>query len=170
MEQGQFPKPAFHCGCTTIHDPTCAPSGLHALYLWQTIPGKMSWLMTEEKAGELAELILQRWRQECPNLTGERILGRYIYYLSKWKNTQPNSGGVAYSYGQYYDQRPLPGYSDYRTPIRGLYHASASSHPGGGVRFGPAHNAAKIIFGDLGIKPWWNQELTPAMPLVARPR
>ena len=171
IEQGRFPtKPAFHCGCTTLHDPSCAPPGSHTLYLWQTIPGEMSRLMTEEEAGEWAEVILQRWREDCSNLTDERILARYIYYLTKWKTTQTNSGGVTYSHGQYYDRRPLPGFSDYRTPIQGLYHASASSHPGGGVRFGPAHNASKIIFDDLGIAPWWSQELTPGMPLVARPR
>ncbi len=167
--QGRFPTPAFHCGCTTLHDPSCAPPGSHTLYLWQTIPGEMSRLMTEEKASEHAEQVLRRWREQCPNLTNERILGRYIYNLTKWKNAQTNSGGVAYSYGQYYDRRPLAGYSDYRTPITGLYHASASSHPGGGVRFGPAHNAAKIIFDDLGIAPWWSQELRPGMPLVAQP-
>jgi len=28
--------------------------------------------------------------------------------------------------------RPAPGFSDHRSPIRGLYHCSAGSHPGGG--------------------------------------
>ena len=29
--------------------------------------------------------------------------------------------------------RPLPGYADYRTPIKGLYMCGAATHPGGGV-------------------------------------
>jgi phytoene dehydrogenase-like protein len=29
--------------------------------------------------------------------------------------------------------RPAPGYADYRTPIRGLYHGSSATHAGGGV-------------------------------------
>jgi phytoene dehydrogenase-like protein len=167
---GRFPaKPAFHCGCTTIHDPSCAPPGLHTLYLWQTIPGEMSWRMREERAAEMAEPVLRLWREHSPNLTDEKILGRYIYYLTKWKNTQTNSGGVTYSHDQYYNRRPLPGFSDYHTPIKGLYHASASSHPGGGVRFGPAYNASQTIFADLGLSPWWNRELIPGTPLVSSP-
>ena len=29
--------------------------------------------------------------------------------------------------------RPVPGYADYRTPVRGLYLCGAATHPGGGV-------------------------------------
>ena len=31
--------------------------------------------------------------------------------------------------------RPVPGYAHHRTPLRGLYLASAGTHPGGGVRY-----------------------------------
>ena len=29
--------------------------------------------------------------------------------------------------------RPVPGYANYRTPVRGLYLCGAAAHPGGGV-------------------------------------
>jgi len=41
--------------------------------------------------------------------------------------------------------RPLPGYADYRTPIRGLYLCGAATHPGGGVMGACGHNAAREI-------------------------
>ncbi len=52
-----------------------------------------------------------------------------------------------------YDARPLPGWGNYRTPIEGLYHGSASSYPGGQVTGVPGVNAALRILADLGVKP-----------------
>jgi phytoene dehydrogenase-like protein len=46
--------------------------------------------------------------------------------------------------------RPLPGYAQYRTPIRGLYLCGSSAHPGGGVMGAPGYNAAREILRDLG--------------------
>src|SRR5581483_10028079 len=45
--------------------------------------------------------------------------------------------------------RPIPGYAQYRTPIRGLYLCGSSTHPGGGVMGAPGANAAAKILGDL---------------------
>jgi phytoene dehydrogenase-like protein len=40
--------------------------------------------------------------------------------------------GGEISLDQLFHLRPAPGYADYRTPIRGLYNASSSTHGGGG--------------------------------------
>ncbi len=44
--------------------------------------------------------------------------------------------------------RPVPGYADYRTPIRGLYMCGAATHPGGGVMGACGYNAAREILWD----------------------
>jgi phytoene dehydrogenase-like protein len=49
---------------------------------------------------------------------------------------------------QLFFQRPAPHYSDYRSPIRGLYQCGSSTHPGGGVSGIPGHNAAREILRD----------------------
>lgn len=49
---------------------------------------------------------------------------------------------------QLFFQRPAPGYSDYRSPVTGLYQCGASTHPGGGVSAIPGHKAAREILRD----------------------
>ncbi len=49
---------------------------------------------------------------------------------------------------QLFFQRPAPHYSDYRSPVRGLYQCGSSTHPGGGVSGIPGHNAAREILND----------------------
>jgi phytoene dehydrogenase-like protein len=50
---------------------------------------------------------------------------------------------------QLFFQRPISGYADYRTPIKGLYVCGSSTHPGGGVSGIPGHNAAREILRDI---------------------
>jgi phytoene dehydrogenase-like protein len=44
--------------------------------------------------------------------------------------------------------RPVPGWAQYRTPVRGLYLCGAGTHPGGGVTGAPGYNAAQRILKD----------------------
>ena len=46
--------------------------------------------------------------------------------------------------------RPVPGWAQYRSPVRGLYTCGSSNHPGGGVMGAPGANAAREILRDLG--------------------
>jgi len=44
--------------------------------------------------------------------------------------------------------RPVPGWSQYRMPIHGLYLCGAGAHPGGGVTGAPGRNAARQVLRD----------------------
>ena len=46
--------------------------------------------------------------------------------------------------------RPLAGFSDYRSPIAGLYNCGSSTWPGGTVTGAPGHNTSWRIRADLG--------------------
>jgi phytoene dehydrogenase-like protein len=46
---------------------------------------------------------------------------------------------------QLYFLRPVRGYADYRTPVRGLYLCGAGTHPGGGVTGANGRNAAAVM-------------------------
>jgi len=45
--------------------------------------------------------------------------------------------------------RPIPGYAQYKTPIKNLYMCGSSTHPGGGVMGAPGANAAREILRDM---------------------
>ena len=46
--------------------------------------------------------------------------------------------------------RPVPGYAQYRSPIRDLWMCGSSTHPGGGVMGAPGRNAAAEILRSIG--------------------
>ena len=47
--------------------------------------------------------------------------------------------------------RPVPGYAQYRTPLKYMYMCSSSTHPGGGVMGAPGANAAREVLIDMNI-------------------
>lgn len=49
---------------------------------------------------------------------------------------------------QLFFMRPVPGYADYRAPVKNLYQCGASTHPGGAVSAVNGHNAAREILAD----------------------
>ncbi len=51
----------------------------------------------------------------------------------------------AMSLHQLFFNRPVPGFADYRTPIRGLYLCGSAAHPGGGVMGAAGRNTAREI-------------------------
>ena len=51
---------------------------------------------------------------------------------------------------QLFFRRPVPGFADHTSPVRGLFLCSASNHPGGGVTGVPGYNAARVVLKKLG--------------------
>ncbi|CAH9088627.1 unnamed protein product [Cuscuta epithymum] len=45
--------------------------------------------------------------------------------------------------------RPVKGWSNYRTPLQGLYLCGSGAHPGGGVMAAPGRNAARVVIEDF---------------------
>ena len=62
-------------------------------------------------------------------------------------------GGNPHHYDLSLDQmffsRPAHKYSDYSSPLKGLFLCGASAHPGGAVTGVPGYNAAKVVASSL---------------------
>ncbi|MBV8354518.1 MAG: NAD(P)/FAD-dependent oxidoreductase, partial [Candidatus Eremiobacteraeota bacterium] len=56
------------------------------------------------------------------------------------------------SLDQIFSARPVLGFAQYRSPLKGLYMCGAGTHPGGGVTGCPGHNAAHVVLRDLKLR------------------
>jgi beta-carotene ketolase (CrtO type) len=143
--------------CPSIADPTRAPAGYHTLKLEGNLPyalkeGPQHWDNIKEK---VAATVFDNFRKFCPNLTADKILGQFIQSPIDIERMNPAMwrGSVhAFASGaaQSGDMRPVPGWSEYRMPIPGLYQTGACTAPGGSVRGQPGRNAAIVILNDHG--------------------
>ena len=53
---------------------------------------------------------------------------------------------------QWWDQRPVKGFSGYQTPLENLYMCGSAAHPGPGVTCIPGFNAANKVLKDMGME------------------
>jgi phytoene dehydrogenase-like protein len=156
--------PNLFIGNQSIDDPTRAPAGKHTLYLGNVcepsfLKDGKSW---EDVAEEVADRQFNELCKYSSNLKSI-VLKRYIDHPGKMGIRDPNMrfGDIfvgRMSIDQSMVNRPFPGYSNYKTPIKGLYMSGPFCHPGGGVSGAPGYNCAKIVYKDLNIK--WPYELT----------
>lgn len=150
--------------CTSAHDRLQAAEGpfgpLHTLRWEAPAPYNLvdeDWDRFKES---YADRCLEVWREFAPNLASAKVLTKFVYSprdverrLSTMRRGSINHG--AYLPGQLGQQRPHKSCSGYRTPVRGLYVAGASAHPGGMITLGPGYNAARAVVEDLGASVWW---------------
>ena len=142
----------------TLHDPSRAPEGKHTIYIYHYEPynlkdgGPARW--DEIKEG-IAERILRAVSEHIANLGRDNILGMNIMSPLDIERYNPSMQAgdilhIASFITQSYANRPLPGWGQYRTPVKNLYMCGASTHPGGGVT-GGGRAAALAIMEDLDI-------------------
>lgn len=155
--------PRLFASCPSLFDASQAPAGQHSAFCLAPAPyhlrdgGADAWDM---HAPEFARRCLAAWREVAPNMGDDNILA--MRTLSprdiprKFKNMR--EGGV-FGGRMTQDQldafRPLPELADFRTPIKALYLAGASQHPGGGILGACGAIAAEAVTEDLHMQPWW---------------
>jgi phytoene dehydrogenase-like protein len=148
----------------TLFDPSQAPAGKHTAVVWQYAPygvapeGPEGWRRIRE---EYAAHLLELWRAYAPNITRDRILGMKIQDPTDTERHNDNMvNGVDVVGDMTPDQmgyfRPFAGWSNYRSPLEGLYMCGGYCHPGGGVHAGAGHNAATAIAEDFKLEKWWD--------------
>ena len=164
-EEGRIPDKLFFNGTTpTVFDPSQAPPGKHTAFMWQMVPyslaegGAGRW---REIQDELLDALHDRWAEFAPNLKKPGVVvNRFCQtpldieaHIATMVRGDQLVGHLADE--QFYDRRPLPELSGYRTPIGGLFLCGGCCHPGGNITGGPGYNSAKVIAEDLGMQPWW---------------
>jgi phytoene dehydrogenase-like protein len=136
----------------TVFDRTLCPEGYHVMSLFtQWVPHEWAAEPRREELEAYADRVIDGYAELAPNLKGA-ILHRQVLGPYDMQQELGLVGGNIFhgelSPDQLFHMRPVPGYADYRTPIRGLYQASSATHAGGGVCAIPARNCVREILRD----------------------
>jgi len=143
---------------STLDDSLSAPgahvASLFCQHVMPELPDGASWRDHREA---VADLMIDTVEQYAPGFKAS-ILGRQALSPLDLEETFGLTGGDifhgALSLDQLFWARPMIGYADYRSPVKGLYHCGSGAHPGGGVTGAPGHNAAHAIVRDLRRRRW----------------
>ena len=153
---GVLPEhPALVLGQMNVADPTRSPAPTHTVWAYTKIPqrvvGDAAGNITGEWNPGEVDAFVRRMEAEMERHApgfGDLIEARHVLAPADFESRDENLVGGAVNGGtaklhQQLVFRPTPGLGRTETPIRGLYLASASAHPGGGVHGGPGANAAR---------------------------
>ena len=158
-------RPFLLVGQMTTADPTRSPTGTESMWAYTHVPQH-----TVGDAGDegvrgtwdhsdlerFADRMQARIERLAPGF-GTRVLARRVLGPHELEARDANLVGGAINGGtaQLHQQlvlRPVPGLGRAETGIGGLYLASASAHPGGGVHGAPGMNAARAALAHARLR------------------
>lgn len=145
-------EPILEMTLPTSVDTTIAPEGRHLMSIFvQYAPYRLAEGGWDDIKEAFADRCIDLVARYAPNVPGA-ILHRQVLSPLDLERTFGLTGGNimqgAMTLGQLFCLRPVMGWADHRTPIKGLYLCGAASHPGGGVMGAPGRNAAAEILRD----------------------
>ena len=146
-------QPYLDITIPSLSDRSLAPEGAHVMSIHvQYAPYKLKqgdWISRKE---EFADAIVDALTAYAPDLKQLIIQRQIITPLDLEQRYGLAGGHPAHgeqSLDQFFMFRPLIGWAQYRTPIKGLYLCGAGTHPGGEITGQCGANAAREIIKDL---------------------
>ncbi|MED6170465.1 hypothetical protein PIB30_031240 [Stylosanthes scabra] len=148
-------RPVIEMTIPSTLDKTISPPGMHVINLFvQYTPYKPldgDWQDHEYR---------ESFAQKCFKLIDEYAPGFSTSVIGYDMLTPPDlereiglTGGNIFHGAMGLDSlflmRPVKGWSNYKTPLKGLYLCGSGAHPGGGVMGAPGRNAAHLVLQDL---------------------
>ncbi|HEY3244462.1 MAG TPA: NAD(P)/FAD-dependent oxidoreductase [Phycisphaerae bacterium] len=170
-------EPVLECTLPSVVDETVCPPGRHLMNMFvQYAPyrltedsgfrvqgsgtpspaqgegwgegGSADWDRIKDAFADRCLEVLARY---APNVK-KAIIARQVLSPLDLEREFGLTGGNIFQGAMTLDQllfmRPVPGWSHYRTPIKGLYLCGAAAHPGGGVMGACGYNAAHQVLKD----------------------
>jgi phytoene dehydrogenase-like protein len=144
---GEIPEELWvDCVVSSNADGSLAPPGKHILTCFvQYVPYKPREGNWDEKRGLLGDRVVKKIAEYAPNVPNAIVARQVLTPLDLERTYGLTEGNIFHGdlrLEQLFFMRPVAGWAQYRTPIRGLYLCGAGAHPGGGVTGAPGHNAA----------------------------
>src|SRR6266566_1333828 len=144
--------PILECTIPSVVDTTVAPSGKHVMsFFVQYAPYQLRDTTWDAVKDQFADRCFDILDEYAPNFKRAVIDRQVLSPLDLERRFGLTGGNIfqgAMTLSQLFFLRPLPGYADYRTPIKGLYLCGSATHPGGGVMGACGYNAAREILRD----------------------
>jgi phytoene dehydrogenase-like protein len=146
-------RPFMECIIPTTIDPSMAPPGKHVMsifvqYASYNMPTHGN---RDQQRQAFGNAVIDTLAEFAPNIK-ELILHKQV--LTPWdieQQTGLTEGNIfqgELTLDQLFFMRPVPGWANYRTPIRNYYQCGSGTHPGGGITSGPGRLAALEILKD----------------------
>jgi phytoene dehydrogenase-like protein len=144
---GEIPEELWvDCVIASNADDSLAPPGTHIMTCFvQYVPYLLRKGTWDENREVLGDRVIRKIAEHAPNVPGSMIARHVLTPLDLERTYGLTEGNIFHgdlTLEQLFFMRPVPGWSQYRTPIDGLYLCGAGTHPGGGVTGAPGHNAA----------------------------
>ena len=149
-------RPYIDIVIPSLTDPSIAPPGKHVMSCFvQYAPYELREGTWDEKREAFGDNVIETVAEYAPNLKNI-ILGRQVVTPLDMERefglTEGNIFQGELSLEQLFFLRPVPGWAQYRTPIRNLYMCGSATHPGGGIMGASGRLAAMQILKDHGGK------------------
>src|SRR5580700_1143858 len=147
-------RPYIDMVIPTLTDPSVAPPGKHVLSCFvQYAPYKLRpGLNWDDQKEAFGDTVVNTIAEYAPNIKDIILYKQVITPLDlerEWGLTEGNIFQGELSLEQLFFLRPVPGYAQFRTPIKNLYMCGSATHPGGGIMGGPGRLAALEILKDF---------------------
>src|SRR5438874_11519234 len=145
-------RPYIDMVIPSLTDPSVAPAGKHVMSCFvQYAPYKLKEGTWDEKKEAFGDAVIDTIAEYAPNIKSI-IRGRQIVtpldLEREFGLTEGNIFQGELSLEQLFFLRPVPGWAQYRTPVKNLYMCGSATHPGGGIMGAPGRLAAMQILSD----------------------
>ena len=152
LEHKAATRPFVDGAIPTTIDTELAPDGVHVFSMFsQWVPHEWSQEPHREELEAYADRAIDLYTELAPNFR-DAVIDRQVIGPYDMEQELGLIGGNIFhgelTVDQLFHMRPSPGFADYRTPIRGLYHGSSATHAGGGVNGLPGWQAYRAARAD----------------------
>jgi phytoene dehydrogenase-like protein len=147
-------RPYIDMVIPSLTDPSVAPPGKHVMSCFvQYAPYKLRpGLNWDDQREAFGNNVIDTITEYAPNLKSIIINKQVLTPLDLEREFGLSEGNIfqgELSLEQLFFLRPVPGYAQFRTPIKNLYMCGSATHPGGGIMGAPGRLAALEILKDV---------------------
>jgi phytoene dehydrogenase-like protein len=138
----------------SLTDPSVAPPGKHVMSCFvQYAPYKLrAGLNWDDQREAFGNAVIDTIAEYAPNFKNIILNKQVLTPLDLERDFGLSEGNIfqgELSLEQLFFLRPVPGYAQFRTPIKNLYMCGSATHPGGGIMGAPGRLAALEILKDV---------------------